>query len=165
MRGKCARGTRRIPRRAPADADGAAAPPQRGTGTWALPSQGSGYVHPETGTAIPAVSLGWFQPLPTLGVAVAAGTPLVLVNVGAGSVGIGPVAEYDGTAVTGPALAMVVGGQAIAGVALGAMLVALGRPVDERGNLFWQVPSAVRGSAGIHFCCRPSWYDHAGAMI
>jgi hypothetical protein len=96
---------------------------------------------------------------------VAAGTPLVLVNVGAGSVGIGPVAEYDGTAVTGPALAMVVGGQAIAEVALGAMLVALGRPVDERGNLFWQVPSAVRGSAGIHFCCRPSWYDHAGAMI
>jgi hypothetical protein len=41
--------------------------PQRGTGSWALPSQGSGYVHPETGTAMSAVSFGWFQPLPALG--------------------------------------------------------------------------------------------------
>lgn len=26
-----------------------------------------------------------------------------------------------------------------------------------------QNPMASRGSVGIHPCCKPSWYDHAGA--
>lgn len=53
-------------------------------------TQGSRYEHPEISAAIPALSEGLFQPLPTSTVGVAV-EPLGAVNVGAGSVGIGPV--------------------------------------------------------------------------
>jgi hypothetical protein len=31
------------------------------------------------------------------------------------------------------------------------------------GFEFLHAPTALRGSVGIHPCCKPSWYDQAGA--
>ena len=56
---------------------------------------------------MPELSAVFSHPLPALTV-----LPDVFVNVGAGSVGMGPVWVYEGKSVAAPALDIVVGGQA-----------------------------------------------------
>lgn len=143
-------------------AGGAAEPAEHGEGgaTVGL-TQGSRYEHPEISAAIPAVSEGLFQPSPALAVGVAV-EPLGGVNVGAGSVGIGPVSVYDGRRLTAPALLNVVGGQGKAFDTVAGMFPAPVPPVCQgfkggcHGLLLPHAPMASRGSVGIHPWSKPS---------
>jgi hypothetical protein len=69
---------------------------------------------------------------------------------------IAPVGAYDGRSVTDPAFAMVVGGHMIPWVAVAGIPLALGSPVEVRGNAFLHTPCAARGSFGIQPFSRPS---------
>lgn len=106
---------------------------------------------------MPAESAEFAQPFPALIV------DLADENVSAVKVGMEPVCVYEGNKVTAPALLMTVGGHAKLEDTLAGICPAPEPPVCEglrggcQGAVFPQVPSATRGSLGIHPFCRPNW--------
>jgi len=112
------------------------------------------------GPIMPTVSVGFAHPFPGLTVAVAAACPLVLVNVGPGSVIGVPAAVNDGSNVPGLcaelANEIIGGGHESESVTVAAICPAPAPPVCHelrvpvKGSVFPHFPTAARGSVGIH---------------
>lgn len=126
----------------------------------------SGYTHPATAVTPPAVSSVLSQPLTALVSALGAA-----VNVAGGIVMISAVLVYVGMRLTGTSATLnVAGGQGnaadeLAGIDDGVPVCQGANVPEKSDNVALReahMPTAVRGSLGIHPCSRPSWYDHSG---